>query len=236
MINIEKIYLLQDDVLTFLGGIQDFPFIFSGSTLLARAYLQHRNSYNLDFFAKEEGFNTEEIKEIIDTMSDFFDIQDLPSKDFSFPKKIENKVIQVNRKKEEDTKIQIIFWENLFVGKFETVPIEFGVRIEDMSGVYNRKINDIFNESLNTEHFMDLYALDEEIPLEMVYEKEFIPLVREFNVSLTKDDLKEKLQNYLNFVENDKIKVDKELKFYGVTYNPNTLEKWLKEKIQILEK
>ena len=77
------LYPLQDNILRHLENI-DTSFYLTGGTALSRAYLQHRYSDNLDFFANNNDLFKEEVQKIIDFLKAQGYTIEIPTTDVSF--------------------------------------------------------------------------------------------------------------------------------------------------------
>lgn len=63
--NQKEVYLQQDQILFLLKKFPEFPFVLSGGTALARFYLHHRFSEDLDFFFEGIGLPFDKISQIM---------------------------------------------------------------------------------------------------------------------------------------------------------------------------
>ncbi len=231
--NVEKIYLLQDEILQTLGKL-DIPFVFSGSTPLTRAYYNHRYSFDLQFFSEKGNVDKkilEKIKSELD--NNFFILEEKEQQKLKFPKPVESFKIKVAYKEDEkgENAVSVEFFQDLFNGIFGTIKLELGIKLEELDGIYFRKLIDFFNEPLDTGNVVDIIVMDEEYPLEDFY-PEFMEILNKKGFKIEQNDLYKKLKKFQQKLEKDIIEVDKELKFLGSVIDVHHVKKWINNKLK----
>ncbi|MFH1645006.1 MAG: nucleotidyl transferase AbiEii/AbiGii toxin family protein [Candidatus Omnitrophota bacterium] len=132
--SIAKIVKTRDDVLKLLKG-KVGPFYLAGGTALSLFYFKHRESYDLDFFAKD--FSRKRAEDIIELIKGSFGIPvELVEQKFS---KDMAKIMVYYAKIDKNTSLKIDFVEDFFplieeVASFNEIPV---MSIPD---IYIRKI------------------------------------------------------------------------------------------------
>ena len=231
--NVEKIYLLQDEILQTLGKL-NIPFVFSGSTPLTRAYYNHRYSFDLQFFSEDGDLKEEVLKEIVNELkNNFFILEEKEAKKFKFPQPVQSLQIKVAYKEDEKGENSVIveFLQDLFNGIFGTIKLELGIKLEELDGIYFRKLIDFFNNPEDTGTIVDIVVMDEEYSLEDFY-PEFKEILNKKGFKIEQDDLYKNLKIFQQKLEKDIIEIDKELKFIGSVIDVHHLKKWLNNKIK----
>ncbi len=229
--NVEKIYLLQDKILQVLGKL-DIPFVFSGSTPLSRAFFNHRNSFDLQFFSEKGELDYNFLNKILKELESDFNVKSKDeTKKYIFPQPVDTYRVKVFDK--EDTKkenpVEIEFLQDLFNGKFNTVNLDFGIKLEELEGIYFRKLIDFFNNPKDVGTVLDILVMDEEYPLEDFF-KEFQGIIEEKGFKIEQNQLYGKIKIFKEELEKDIIKIDKELKFLGSVIDVHHLRKWINSK------
>jgi len=134
-----KLYRFQDELLERIIGAEEqlFPeakVILAGGTALARCYLHHRISYDLDFFLsrrfdpqllqrrlKDAGITLQEVEIVNDPLY----------------------AVQLHGQVEEGGEIiRVSFLEDVYSDMFPVVEVE-GIRTETIEGLYHRKLRTI---------------------------------------------------------------------------------------------
>jgi hypothetical protein len=231
--NVEKIYLLQDEILQLLGK-NNIQFVFSGSTPLARAFYSHRYSFDLQFFS-EKGILDKEILENIkkEIETNFLVLKTENGIKYRFPEITEFFDITVAYKEdnEGENPVKVQFLQDLFNGIFETIKLDFGIKMEEMNGIYFRKLVDFFNEPGNVEHIVDIIVMDEEYSVEDFY-GEFIEIMKKKGFKVENDLLNKNLKIFKESLEKDIIEIDKKLKFLGSIIDVQHIKRWINTKVK----
>jgi hypothetical protein len=231
--NVEKIYLLQDEILQLLGK-NNIQFVFSGSTPLARAFYSHRYSFDLQFFS-EKGILDKEILENIkkEIETNFLVLKTENGIKYRFPETTEFFDITVAYKEdnEGENPVKVQFLQDLFNGIFETIKLDFGIKMEEMNGIYFRKLVDFFNEPGNVEHIVDIIVMDEEYSVEDFY-GEFIEIMKKKGFKVENDLLNKNLKIFKESLEKDIIEIDKKLKFLGSIIDVQHIKRWINTKVK----
>jgi hypothetical protein len=137
-----ELYAAQDSLLQKVFGSRadlfgDRPVILAGGTALARFYLEHRVSYDLDFFVDGE-FHPERLLKQLER-------QEIRLDDISMVAPGGTYATQLHgyAKTAHGYPVKISFVEDFLAGSFDTVKVGQGVLTEEVSGLYCRKLRTI---------------------------------------------------------------------------------------------
>ncbi len=231
--NVERIYILQDQILQVLGKLE-IPFVFSGSTPLARAFYNHRYSFDLQFFSKDGKLDKDVVNKISNELKKNFTLlEKQETKKFNFPKQINCFQLKVvsNEDKNSENLVNVEFIQDLFNGIFKTIKLEIGIDLEELEGIYFRKLIDFFNNPLSAGNIVDIIVMDEEYPLDDFY-PEFTKILEKKGFKVNEKQLLENLKTFKEKLEKDIIEIDKELKFLGSIIDVYHVKKWINNKIK----
>lgn len=176
------LYNAQDEFLKLLGNIPAIQtvggeVILCGGTALARQYLDHRISYDLDFFVSNR-FNPNKMLTILGANG--IQLRDI---------QIENDIYVsqcLGFWSFQGQKVKISFIEDSFPDMFKLTPIKFTntlIRTEELNGLYHRKLRTITGVSQGdvpqggrqmARDLFDLYVLDMKLPI-----PQFIEVINE---------------------------------------------------------
>lgn len=180
-----KLYQAQDQVMQFVFGeldilVPDTQVILGGGTALARCYLDHRISYDLDFFIGSK-FDPAFIEHMLNGGGFRLQVTGMESGGM-FAAQLHG-TIKEPRSQEE---IKVSFVEDFFAGMFPTATIK-GIRTEIVDGLYHRKLRtvsgtgEVISSSGRTlgagnrqtaRDLFDLYILDRDIePIDRFIER-----------------------------------------------------------------
>lgn len=137
----ESLYELQETVFSMLSGVNDPQFLTAklcGGTALARFWLNHRVSYDLDFFLPE-GFNATKLSAAIKSAGINMSVVDLVD-----GLKIANQLHgYINH---NGNSLKVSFIEDAYFDLYPTIECRLGqqvVRTEQIEGLYHRKLRTV---------------------------------------------------------------------------------------------
>ena len=113
----------------------EIQFILGGGTALARLYLHHRVSYDLDFFVSNS-FDPQMLVHRLNQIGVNFNVVDIEVNS--------TYVVQLHGEAifNDNEKLKISFVEDFFSGQFDTVTID-GIDTENIDGLFHRKLRTI---------------------------------------------------------------------------------------------
>lgn len=165
------LFTLQDDVLVRLQSIADPQLSLAklcGGTALARCWLDHRVSYDLDFFFLE-GFNAGKLAVALKTQGIEFEATELVD-DPHKANQLHGHVLHAGQR------LKVSFVEDAYFSLFPAVVKTFGetaVRTEPVQGLYHRKLRTVSGQASQGYSFeggrqtardlFDLYVLSQEV-------------------------------------------------------------------------
>lgn len=165
MQNERKLYQRQDEVLRAIreSGVIQSPYLLAGGTALARAYLHHRISYDLDFFVDGK-FSPEMLRNDLRRNGIVLD-EVAMQPDTTMARELHGIIVS-------DPPVKISFIEDPFATMFDVVEIN-GFVTETIHGLYHRKVRTV-SGSYNlagapvgarqtARDLFDLYVLDREV-------------------------------------------------------------------------
>jgi hypothetical protein len=137
----ESLYLLQNAVLARLQSMADAQFDeakLCGGTALARCWLEHRVSFDLDFFLPH-GFKASNLATSLKKSGISFDTKDIVD-DPRKANQLHGYVLH------EDQRLKVSFVEDAYFAVFPAVQTKLGdlvVRTEEIPGLYHRKLRTV---------------------------------------------------------------------------------------------
>ena len=166
-----SLFALQDEVLARLQSIADPQLCLAklcGGTALARCWLEHRVSYDLDFFFAE-GFSAGKLAVALKTRGIEFDAKDIVD-DPHQANQLHGDVLI------EGKRLKTSFVEDAYFNFFPALAKPFGkstVRTESVQGLYHRKLRTVSGSASQGDSFeggrktardlFDLYVLSQEV-------------------------------------------------------------------------
>ncbi len=236
MMNIEKVYKLQDEFLETLSSLGRDRFLFSGETLLSRGYLSHRDTDEIEIFVPENTDLDTLLEEIKKAFRGKYILNEISVKrEYTFPKNVD--CISFSIRELTDIKgankiyVNIcpdIFWEDL-----EKFRLENGLFISDIEEILFKLLIRFINNPIDILTIFDIASIDNELHLiDFVSSFEEKMLKKGFPVS--KNIIIEKLKEAKEYIQENMLEAEKILKKYGITYKPEILIRWIDAKIQEL--
>jgi hypothetical protein len=231
--NIEKIYQLQDSIIDKIAQLDD-NILFSGSTLLSRGYLSHRETDDLEFFLPEEADIEDFFEKIKTEFRGLYIVKDV-NKENLYPDtlRITSAVSEITDIKGVNS-VSIKLYQDLFFEDFDNFKLENGLLVSDIEGIFFRKILELINFPKNPLTVVDIAYIDNELHL-----IDFVDAMKEKleskGYSFDNQLLMEKLNVSKDYVINNIEKAENTLKKYGVNIKGNVLIKWIEAKIQELQ-
>lgn len=149
----KDLHALQEGVLSRLQSMKDEQFgraKLCGGTALSRCWLEHRVSYDLDFFlpnGPENGFNVMDLAVAIKQAGISFETRDLVQDDHK-ANQLHGDVLH------EGKRLKVSFIEDAYFELYPSVLKPFGqltVRTEEIPGLYHRKLRTVAGHGLGEE-------------------------------------------------------------------------------------
>lgn len=136
-----KLYHAQDQVMQFVFGeldhlVPDTQVILGGGTALARCYLNHRISYDLDFFIGSK-FDPAFIEHMLNRGGFQLQITGLESGGM-YAAQLHGTITEPRTREE----IKVSFVQDFFTGIFSSATVN-GIRTEIVDGLYHRKLRTV---------------------------------------------------------------------------------------------
>lgn len=138
---IEALYQLQEGVLARLQAMGDPQFVnakLCGGTALARCWLNHRLSYDLDFFLPHE-FRAGEMATTLKKAGIVYETKDIVE-DPRKANQLHGYVVHLGQR------LKVSFVEDAYFKLYPAVEVKFGnlmVRTEEVPGLYHRKLRTV---------------------------------------------------------------------------------------------
>jgi hypothetical protein len=141
----DALYLLQESVVVQLQNMHDDQLTHAklcGGTALARCWLDHRISYDLDYFFPE-GFNASKLAVALKNARIDYEVQDLVD-DPHKANQLHGYVTLGGQR------LKVSFVEDAYFGLFPPLQVPFGstaVRTEPVEGIYHRKLRTVSGQA-----------------------------------------------------------------------------------------
>lgn len=145
------LYQLQETVLLQLQSLNDHQMVAAklcGGTALSRCWLDHRISYDLDFFLPN-GFNARKLAEAMKMAGINFKTKEIVD-DLKNANQLHGYIVH------EESNLKVSFVEDAYFELYPAIEKSFGsghVQTEDISGLYHRKLRTIAGHGSDGDSF-----------------------------------------------------------------------------------
>ncbi len=234
--NIEKIYQLQDKIIDEIGKLNK-EMLFSGSTLLSRGYLAHRETDNLEFYVPEDTDLEKLLEDIKKSFQGKYLIKDLKIENlYTFPKSINCISFSISEITDFQgkNKVNVHICHDPFFDDFDKHKLENGLYVSDIEGIMFRKLIKFINNPEDILALVDIAYIDNELHL-IDFIEVFQEKLLEKGFKFNKNTLIEKLQKAVEYISTNENDVEKILKKYGINLKIDILIKWINAKIEELQ-